>query len=142
MSNFAHIIYIRVIYIMNCHHSPIVSYKLDIVARMACLDAIHANRIPIRCIARLTPIEVVHRKRRITADLVQTLATRDGLLHFVLILENLIPTDCRLNAARQTQSAELIVEYLIELQRCARIVCDLHTGRQSVKDPIASQHWM
>lgn len=44
-----------------------------------------------------------------------------------------------LNSARQTQTAESIVEYLIELQRGGGVVCYLDAGRQSVEDPVPSQ---
>lgn len=113
-----------------------MSDKFDVMPRMARLDAIHADGVAIGRITRLTPIKIVHGKRSITGYLVQALSVGDGLLHGVLIVENLVPSHDGLHPARQTQPPEPIVENLIELQRGGRVVRDLHAGRQSVEYPV------
>lgn len=103
--------------------------ELDIMARMTRFDTVHADSVPIGRIARMTPVEVVHRKRGVRADLIQTLSTRHGLLHFVLVVEYFIPSRNRLYTARQTQTTKLVVEYLVELQRRRGIVGDFYARR-------------
>lgn len=114
--------------------------KFDIVARMARLDAVDANRIPIRRITCLAAIKVVHREGRVAGNLVQTLTARDRLLHLVLVVEDLVAAHYRLNAARQAQTSKLIVEDLIKFERCRGIVRDLYASRQSIEDPIPTQY--
>lgn len=116
--------------------------ELDIMARMTCLDAVHADRVPIGCVARVTPVEVVHRKRRVRADLIQTLPTGDGLLHLVLIIEDLVAPRYGLDATRQAQPAEFVVEDLVELQRGRGIVGNLNARRQPIEYPVALQYRM
>lgn len=123
-------------------HSPIMPDELDIVTRVARFDAIHANRVPIGRVAGMTPVKVVHRKGRVRADLVQTLATRNRLLHLVLVVEDLVAPGNRLDATGQTQSAEFVVEDLVELQRCCSIVGNLNARCQSVEYPVTLQNRM
>lgn len=72
--------------------------ELDVMARVARLDAVDADRVPIGRVARVAPVEVVHREGRVRADLVQTLTTGDGLFHLVLVVEDLIASRNRLDA--------------------------------------------
>lgn len=116
--------------------------ELDIMARMTRLDAVHANRVPIGCVARVTPVEVVHRKRRVRADLVQTLTAGDGLLHLVLVVEYLVSPRDGLHTTRQAQPPEFVVEDLVELQRCRGIVGYLNARRQSVEYPVPFKNGM
>lgn len=64
-------------------------YKLDVVSRMTGLDAINADGIAIGGVARLAPVEIVHREGGIRGDLVQALTVRHRLFHGVLVVENL-----------------------------------------------------
>lgn len=102
--------------------------ELDVVTRVARLDAVDADRVPVRRVARVAPVKVVHRERRVRANLVQTLPPGDGLFHFVLIVEDLVASRDRLDAASQTESTKLVVEDLVKLQRCGGIVRDLDSG--------------
>lgn len=123
-------------------YSPIVSYELHVMARMTILDAIDADGIAVGCVARLAAVEVVHGKGGVAAYLVQALPAGDGLLHLVLVVEYVIASRYGLNAAGQAQPAELVLEYLIVLQRGRGIVGDLHARRLAVIDAIASQDRM
>lgn len=119
-----------------------MSDELHVVSRMARLDAIDADRVAIRGVARLAPVEIVHRERRVTGYLVQALAVRHGLLHRVLIVEDLVAAHYRLHAAGKTQAPETIVEYLIELEGGRGVIGDFHACRQTVEDAIATEYRM
>lgn len=47
-----------------------------------------------------------------------------------------------LHAGRQTQTPEAIVEDLIVLQCCRRVVGNLHARSKAIEYPIPPQHWM
>lgn len=111
--------------------------ELDIMSSMASLDAIDANRIPVRRVASLAPVEIVHREGGVTGNLVQTLPVRDGFLHRVLIVEYLVPPYDGLHAAGQTESAEPIIENLVEFERRGGVICDFDARRQTVEYPIS-----
>lgn len=110
------------------------------MSSMASLDTINANRVPVRRVASLAPIEIVHGERSITRDLVQTLTVRHGLLHRVLVIKYLIPPHDGLNAAGEAKAAETIVEYLIKFKRRRRVVRDLNSSGQPVENPIPAQN--
>lgn len=74
--------------------------KFHIMSGMARLDAVHTDGIAIGRVARLAPVEIVHRERCVTRNLIQALPVRDRLLNCILIVENLISTDDRLDATR------------------------------------------
>lgn len=116
--------------------------ELNIMSSMASLDTINANRVTVRRVASLAPIEIVHGERSITRNLVQTLTVRHGLLHRVLIIEYLVPPHDRLNTAGEAKPTETIIEYLIELERGRRVVRDLNTGGQTVEYPVSAQNRM
>lgn len=116
--------------------------KLDVVSRVACLDTVHANSVPVGRVTRLTPVEVMHRKRRITGYLVQTLSVRHCLFHRVLVVEYLVAAHDRLHPASQTQPTEAIVEDLVEFEGGGSVVGYLHTGRQPIEDPVTAQYRM
>lgn len=117
-----------------------MSNKLDVVSRMASLYAIDADRVAIRRVARLAPVEVVHGKRRVTRYLVEALSVRDRLLHGVLVVEYLVAAHYRLDAARETQAPETVVEYLVELERGGGVVRYLDARRQPVEYAVPSQY--
>lgn len=66
--------------------SPIVSDEFHVVARVTSSYTINTYCIAIRRVARLTAVKVVHGKRRVRGDFVQTLAVSDRLLHRVLVV--------------------------------------------------------
>lgn len=117
--------------------------ELDVMSLMTDLDAVNANCVAICRVACVAPVEVVHRKRCVRGDLVQTLPAAYRLLHLVVIVENLVGTaDDWLNAAGQAQAAELIIKDLIILE-CGRcIVRDFHASSQAIKNSISSQYGM
>lgn len=104
---------------------------------MASLDAIDANGIPVRRVAGLAPVEVVHREGSVTGNLVQTLPVRDGLFHRVLVVEYLVPPYDGLHTTGETEPAEPVVENLIEFERRGGIIGDLDARRQTVEYPIS-----
>ena len=67
-----------------------MSNVLDAVSGVADLDAVDADGILLGGVARLAPVEVVHRERRVARDLVQALAGLNRLLHHVLVVEDLV----------------------------------------------------
>lgn len=103
--------------------------ELDIMSSMASLDAIHANRIPVCRVAGLTSVEIVHWERRVTGNLVQTLPVRDRLFHRILVVEYLVPPYDGLYTTGETESAEPIVENLVEFERRGSVIGDLNAGR-------------
>lgn len=119
-----------------------MSDELYVMSGMARLDTIHADRVAVRRVAGLAPVEVVHRKRRVTRNLVQTLSVRHRLLDGVLIVEDLVATDDRLHTTREAQPPETIVEDLVEFQRRRRVVRYLYTSRQTVEDAIPTEDRM
>lgn len=117
--------------------------ELHVMSLMADLDAVDADRVPIRRIARVAAVEVVHRERCVRGDFVQALTAAHRLLHLVVIVEDLVGTaNDRLDAARQTQAAKLIVKDLIVLECRRSVVGDFHAGRQSIEDSIAPKYGM
>lgn len=116
--------------------------ELDVMSSMASLDAIDANRIPVRRVAGLASVEVVHREGSVTGDLIQTLPVRDGLFHRVLVVEYLIPPYDGLHTTSETESTEPIVENLIEFERRGGVIGDFDARRQPVEYPISPQNRM
>lgn len=107
------------------------------MSSMASLDAIDADGIPVRRVAGLAPVEVVHREGGVTGNLVQTLPVRDGLLHRVLVVEYLVPPYDWLHTAGETEPAEPIVKNLIEFERRGGVIGDFDARRQTVEYPIS-----
>jgi len=117
----------------------VVANKLDIVTRVARLDAIDTNGIAVGGVACATSIEVVHRKTCIARDLVETLASIHSLFDGVVVVEHFVLLQNRLHSTGQTKAAETVIEDLIRLERGSRIVCYLNTRGVSIKNAIASQ---
>ena len=117
-----------------------MSNELHVMPGVTYLDAVDADGVAIRCVARLASVEVVHRERRVTGYLVQTLSVRDGFLHRVLIIEYFVTSNDRLHPARQAQTPKTIVKYLITFQGGGGIIGDFYTGRQPVKNAVPSQY--
>ena len=69
----------------------VVAYELDVVARVARLDAVDADGVAVGRVARPAAVKVVHGEGRVRRDLVQALAPVDRLLHRVLVVEYLVP---------------------------------------------------
>lgn len=119
-----------------------MSDELDVMSSMASLNAIDANRISVRRVAGLAPVEVVHREGSVTRNLVQTLPVRHGLFHRVLVVEYLVPAYDGLHTTSKTKSTEPIVENLIEFERRRGVIRDLNACRQTVENPIPTQNRM
>ena len=113
--------------------------ELDVVARVTRFDAVDADGVPVGRVARPAAVEVVHGERRVRRDLVETLAAVDGLLHRVLVVEDLVPFANGRDARRQAKSTETVVEYLIELESGRGVVRYLDAGRQAVEYSIPPQ---
>jgi len=69
----------------------IVADELDVVTRMARLDAVDANGVAVGGVARAAAVEVVHGERRVRGDLVEALAAVHRFLDSVLVVEYLVP---------------------------------------------------
>ena len=57
---------------------------------VADFDAVDADGVFVGGVARLAAVEVVHGERGVAGYFVQTLAGLDGLLHHVLVVEDLV----------------------------------------------------
>lgn len=55
---------------IKCANSPIVSDEFHIVASVTSFYTVNAYRVPIRRVARLTTVEVVHREGSVRRDFV------------------------------------------------------------------------
>ena len=64
--------------------------ELNVMTGMTCFNTIDTYSIPIRRVARTTPVEVMHGKACVRRDLVKTLPVRYSFLHSVQVVENLI----------------------------------------------------
>lgn len=91
-----------------------MSYKFNVMPSMTRFDTIHTNCISIGGVAAVTSIEIMHWKGCITRDFVEALTARNGLFHFVLVIEDFIATRRRLNTTCQTEATKLVVENLIK----------------------------
>lgn len=91
-----------------------MSNKLNVMSSVARLDAVHTNRVAIRRVASLTPVEIVHGERRVAGYLIEALSVCDSLLDSILIVEDLVASDYGLHSARQTQTSKTVVENLVE----------------------------
>jgi hypothetical protein len=69
---------------------PVVPDEINFMSSMASFNAIDTNGIAICRVACLTSIKVVHWKRCVTGDLVQTLTVGNCLLNSILIAKNLV----------------------------------------------------
>lgn len=54
--------------------------------------------------------------------------------------KRIFTSSCRLHPTRQTQTAESIIEYLIEFQGSCSVVSYFNTGCQAVKNPVPPQN--
>ena len=67
-----------------------MSYELDGMACMTCVDAVHTDGVAVCRVAGSTTVEVVHREAGVRRYLVQALAAPNCLLHGVVVVINLI----------------------------------------------------
>lgn len=70
--------------------------ELDIMTSMTRFYAVNTYGISISRIACLTSVKVVHGKRRVTRDFVQTLPVAHRLLDGILIIKDFIPCKFKL----------------------------------------------
>lgn len=132
--------------------------------------AVNTYGISISRIACLTSVKVVHGKRRVTRDFVQTLPVAHRLLDGILIIKDFIPCKFKLiffispnepddfkrfltfvsqfstsddgfDSAGQAQTSESIVEYLIVLEGGGRVVCYFYARGETVENTIPPQNW-
>lgn len=64
--------------------------EFNIVPGMTGFNAIYADRISVGGVTRLTPVEIMHRKRGVRRDLIQTLSIADGFLDVILVIVDFI----------------------------------------------------
>lgn len=70
-----------------CNVLPIMSDEFHVVASVTGFYTINTYCIAIRRVARLAAIKVVHRKRGIRRNFIQTLAVSNSFLYCVLIIK-------------------------------------------------------
>lgn len=115
----------------------IMSNELDLVALVALLDAVRADRIAGGRVAGVATIEVGHRERAAAGDLVQALAGVDRLLDQILVLEDLVSLKNRWLYI-VCQSLESVTEDAVAREG-GLCVGDLHPGAAVQRDAIVSQ---
>lgn len=64
--------------------------EFDIVSGMTGFNAIYADRVSVGGVARLTTVEIVHRKRGVRRNFIQTLPVADGFFDVVLVIVDFI----------------------------------------------------
>lgn len=62
-----------------------MSNEFHYMSSMAVFYTVHTNGIPLRCVAGLTPIEIMHGEAGVAGDFVETLACGHSLLYHVVI---------------------------------------------------------
>ncbi len=69
----------------------VVANKLNVVPSVASVDAVEADGVPVRRVARTTTVKVVHRERSVRRNFVQTEPPRHCRVHRVQVVVHLVP---------------------------------------------------
>lgn len=121
---------------------PVMTDEFYVVAVVAMFDAVHANRISIRRVARAASVKVVHGKAGVAGDFVQALSGADCLVDCVKIVVYFIGFQLWFHSAGKAEAAELVVEHLIELERGGGVVRDFDPRRQTIENTISLERRM